>query len=113
MRNALASLTSRLVVTTVALVLLVSVLIGTVTTFAMRNYLTGQLDQQVRDSMSLTLRALGSGPDAGPGPGPGLGTQLGTVTAILPDGHAGSASLATTSDHGRPYRQDVSGDAVN
>jgi two-component system OmpR family sensor kinase len=47
MRTALASLTSRLVVTTVALVLLVSVLIGTVTTLAMRSYVTDPLDQDL------------------------------------------------------------------
>ena len=78
MRKTLASLTSRLVFTTVALVLLVSVLIGTVTTLAMRHYLTSQLDEQVQDSMRRTLLAFQTeGPE---GPGPRLGTQLGTVT---------------------------------
>ena len=46
-----ASLTSRLVVTTVLLVLVVSVLIGTATTVAMRSYLTDQLDGQVSESL--------------------------------------------------------------
>lgn len=44
------SLTSRLVVTTVALVLTISVLIATFTTFGMRSYLLGRLDQDVRRS---------------------------------------------------------------
>lgn len=107
MRQAFASLTSRLVLTTVALVLLVSVLIGTVTTLAMHHYLTGQLDQQVRDSMSRTLQALGSAPDMGPGPGPRLGTQLGTVTAVLPDGQPGRATLATQGHDATPYLREV------
>lgn len=47
MRNALASLTSRLVLTTVLLVLVVSVVIGTITTLAVRSYLTQQLDEDV------------------------------------------------------------------
>lgn len=59
--TALRSLTSRLVLTTVALVLVVSVLIGLATTLAMRSYLQEQLDQQVRQSAR-------SGP-AGPGIG--------------------------------------------
>ncbi|GAB6983490.1 HAMP domain-containing sensor histidine kinase [Nocardioides pyridinolyticus] len=46
----LKSLTSRLVLTTVALVLAVSVLIGAATTLAMSQYLQAQLDQQVRQS---------------------------------------------------------------
>ena len=54
------SLTSRLVVTTVALVLLVSVLIGVATTLAMRSYLDDQLDQQVHQVLSLP-------PGGGPG----------------------------------------------
>jgi two-component system OmpR family sensor kinase len=81
MRNALASLTSRLVVTTVALVLLVSVLIGTVTTLAMRSYLTDQLDTQLNQAMS---RVTDGGPVAR-WRGPLLGSSVGTVVVLSPD----------------------------
>ena len=47
------TLTSRLVVTAVALVALVSVLVVVVTSLVMNQYLTSRLDQQVRDSMEL------------------------------------------------------------
>ncbi|HEY2877117.1 HAMP domain-containing sensor histidine kinase [Nocardioides sp.] len=104
MKQALASLTSRLVVTTVALVLLVSVLIGTVTTLAMRSYLTDQLDQQVQDTMARTVLGLrGSGPE---GPGPGLGTQVGTVTAILPSSGPDQGWLADQRGRGA-FRSDL------
>jgi two-component system OmpR family sensor kinase len=46
-----ASLTSRLVVTAVALVALVSLLVGVATTVAMRSYLFSQLDQEIEDSV--------------------------------------------------------------
>jgi two-component system OmpR family sensor kinase len=65
-RRHFASLTSRLVLTTVALALVVSVLIGTVTTFAVRAYLVDQLDQDVRDSLLRTSRALAVGPGSPP-----------------------------------------------
>jgi len=44
------SLTSRLVVTAVALVALVSLLVGTATTVAMRSYLFSQLDEEVENA---------------------------------------------------------------
>ncbi len=46
----LASLTSRLVLTAVTLVAVISLLVGGATTLAMRDYLTGQLDDKVRAS---------------------------------------------------------------
>jgi two-component system OmpR family sensor kinase len=70
LRRAFASLASRLVVTTVGLVLLVSVLIGTVTTLAMRSYLTDQLDRQVSATLAraeFSRDDLVGGP-VGPGP---------------------------------------------
>ncbi|GAA4801752.1 sensor histidine kinase [Nocardioides caeni] len=45
------SLTSRLVVTAVALVAVVSVLVAGVTTIAMQSFLTGQLDEKVQSSV--------------------------------------------------------------
>ncbi|MGB0101966.1 MAG: HAMP domain-containing sensor histidine kinase [Nocardioides sp.] len=74
------SLTSRLVVTTVALVLVVSVLVGFATTVAMRTYLTDQVDADVRSSVE---RAFG-----GPGPQRGLPATAqapGTLLAVLDD----------------------------
>ncbi|WP_232523076.1 MULTISPECIES: sensor histidine kinase [Nocardioides] len=65
MRRHLASLTSRLVLTTVLLVLAVSVLIGTVTTLAVSDYLTEQLDQNVRALAD--QQRLPSPPDGDPG----------------------------------------------
>ncbi|KRF17096.1 ATPase [Nocardioides sp. Soil797] len=89
-----ASLTSRLVITTVALVALVALLIGFATTLAMRSYLTGQLDADVQSSLR---RAGESGPPRG-GAGPGLPERLpdapsrfdvrnqgpGTLIAVVP-----------------------------
>jgi len=59
------SLTSRLVITAVTLVALVSVLVATATTLAMRDYLTDQLDAKVLGSTNRVVR----GPDL-PDPGP-------------------------------------------
>jgi two-component system OmpR family sensor kinase len=73
-RRHLASLTSRLVLTTVALVLAGSVLIGGATWLAMRGYLSDQLDADVRAATPQLFHA----------PGPGLGP--GTVTAQFVDG---------------------------
>ncbi|WP_338698238.1 HAMP domain-containing sensor histidine kinase [Streptomyces sp. Q6] len=58
------SLRSRLVITVVGLIALVSVVIGTVTTLALHSYLYGQLDDKVRQTVRL---AEGGGPgDQGP-----------------------------------------------
>ena len=71
LRDQFASLTSRLVLTTVLLVLLVSVLIGTATTFAMRSYLTNQLDQNVVQALARAEHApLGGNLPAPAGGGP-------------------------------------------
>lgn len=60
MSRPFATLTSRLVLTAVLLVALVSLLVGVATTVAMRDYLTGQLDAKVLQSAS---RERGPGPD--------------------------------------------------
>jgi len=57
------TLTSRLVLTTVALVALVSLLIGTATALAMRSYLGEQLDQDVQSAVH---RAIDGGPPGAP-----------------------------------------------
>lgn len=71
--SVLRSLTSRLVLTTVVLVLAVSMLLGAATTLAMRSYLRDQLDHQVEQALRL--------PPAG-----GPGAEVGMVRAIVPDG---------------------------
>ncbi|MDN5893265.1 MAG: HAMP domain-containing histidine kinase [Nocardioides sp.] len=88
-----ASLTSRLVITTVTLVALVALLIGFATTLAMRAHLTDQLDADVQSS----LRRVGdssTGSDSPPGlPGrlPDAPTRFdvrnqgpGTLIAVIP-----------------------------
>jgi two-component system OmpR family sensor kinase len=91
--NRFASLTSRLVLTAVALVALVSVIIGTTTALAVRSYLTGQLD----DDVTASLRREQHGPrfEGGGVPQPlpennerpdaddPLGQGVGTLTAIF------------------------------
>jgi two-component system OmpR family sensor kinase len=80
------SLTSRLVVTTVVLVAVVSVLIGTATTLAMRSNLTDQLDHDILTSIQLA--ADGPPPGARPGDGDreffaGRNQAPGTLNAFL------------------------------
>ena len=62
------SLTGRLVATVVALVAVVGVLVGTVTTLAMRDYLGDQLDQQVLDAAVRGGRPFDGGPHGDFGP---------------------------------------------
>lgn len=66
-RRPFASLTSRLVVTAVALVAVVSLCVGAATTLAMRAYLTDRLDADVTQSL-----ARATGFDRGPNGSPGL-----------------------------------------
>lgn len=79
------SLTARLVVTAVALVLVVSVLIGAAATLAMHNRLTAQVDDQVRQTARRApfLGGPGDGPGGG---GPGFGNiRPGTLVGIFLD----------------------------
>lgn len=100
MRQRFASLTSRLVVTTVLLVLGVSVLIGTATTIAMHGYLMDQLDQQVNESLERALVR------TGPGPGQALGASVGTVAVGIPDdGPPSGWVLSADQDPRRVTRQ--------
>jgi two-component system OmpR family sensor kinase len=91
------SLTSRLVITTVVLVALTSVLIGTVTALAMRGYLYDRLDAQVRQSLNRVTDPRG---DDGPGPGrgPGLGSELRTVTGVFPDDGTAQGLVLSSND---------------
>lgn len=87
MSRLLPSLTSRLVVTAVALVALVSVLVGAATTLAMRSYLFGQLDDEIVNAIERTTSAerIRFDPDEFPTPpdGGGGGPRLtpGSLTA--------------------------------
>ena len=85
------SLTSRLVVTTVALVALASVLVGTATALVMRSNLTDRLDRDVRATVERTY--------GGPGPGrpndkqpmvDGLNQAPGTLIAVVGGPNAGA-----------------------
>jgi two-component system OmpR family sensor kinase len=97
MTRRLATLTSRLVLTTVAIVLLVSVLIGTATSLAMRSYLIHQLDEDVRTTVPQLI-------GGGRGPGPGLGAPFGTLAAQFPDGGTPSGALL---EDGPDHRADT------
>ncbi|GAA1794327.1 HAMP domain-containing sensor histidine kinase [Nocardioides hankookensis] len=97
-RDRFRSLTSRLVLTTVAIVLLVSVIIGAATTLAMRSYLTDQLDEDVRNA----IPALGGGPGLGPG----------GVTAQFLDNGAASGTVIQPSADRRFSRVALSDEAL-
>jgi two-component system, OmpR family, sensor kinase len=129
-----ASLTSRLVVTAVALVALVSLLIGATTALAMHGYLTDRLDAEVGASLDRTLHrppgeAVGDGDgegdrdrygDGGGADGDwdgdgrrgGLGIEVGTVLAVLPDTGDPEGTLISPGDEGLPFRSSLSGPAL-
>lgn len=134
----LASLTSRLVVTAVALVLLVSLLIGTVATLAVRSYLLGQVDDDVRAALqraeyvaasqffvpcSTPAPPAGGVPDdlddrdRGPGDGddPGRGQSVGTLTAFFEKdaGTDPAGCVLTPGEDGRPGTRALSTAALD
>jgi two-component system OmpR family sensor kinase len=90
-----SSLTGRLVATAVALVALVSLLLAAATTAVLRNYLTGQLDRELRESAGRSVGAYQGGPaiphdgdgddnhPEGPEIESAFGQGPGTVTAYL------------------------------
>lgn len=98
-RDSLASLTSRLVLTTVLLVLLVSVLIGTATTFAVRSYLTDQLDDDVHNAARRYAFEVTGGPSGVPLTGRERiriagESQPGSLTAIWSSGSRASGQVS-------------------
>jgi two-component system OmpR family sensor kinase len=104
------SLASRLVITTVALVAVACLLIGTVTTLAMRSYLFDRLDQQVVQSLERAIRPPQRG---GPmGPGPSLGTEIRTVTGVFPDDGDDEAIVVGTRSDNEALRRTVSSTAT-
>jgi two-component system OmpR family sensor kinase len=97
------------VITAVALVAVASVLIGAVTTVAMRSYLYDRLDQEVVKSLDRLVRPPGDGDGDGHlGSGPNLGTELGTVTGLYPDSGAAEAFVIGTEPDNHVLRKDVS-----
>jgi len=101
------SLTSRLVVTAVALVAVTALLIGVVTTVAMRNYLYDRLDAQVIKTMDRWVKPPGA-EDDGPIRGPGPGTEIRTVRALFPDTGNDEGAVLGTSDEELPRWRPVS-----
>jgi two-component system, OmpR family, sensor kinase len=101
MRNAFASLTSRLVVTAVTLVAVVALLIAASATFALHSYLQSQLDRDVQSSLGRAPRG-----DTGLTPSPNDGDsdngrydvpRLGTLTGLAGFSQA-SAQIYTDDD---------------
>ncbi len=117
-RAGFASLTSRLVITAVALVALVSLLIGTVTTIAMQSYLTDRLDNEVIKSLQraelVPSRRLGVEADDARGsradrsgtPPDVRGQGVGTLTAFLfADGETGLGDVIIDGEDGQTSRR--------
>ena len=75
------SLTARLVLTAVVLVAVVCLSLAGATTLAMRSYLNGRLDDQVRDAL-----AREKSNEPGPGSGPRRYSSAGTLRADYPSG---------------------------
>ena len=101
MRRAFASLTSRLVLTTVLLVLVVSVLLGAATTLAMKSYLDDRLDEQVHQ---LPMSGAAGGP----------GTEIGMVRALLPEDGTPQSDVILPREDGEQIRPvELSDEAID
>jgi two-component system OmpR family sensor kinase len=101
------SLSSRLVLTAVLLVALVSLLISTTTTLAMRNYLNGRLDEQVQDSVNQASHP----PDNDDPPaaaGPDRITGVGSIRANLLPGQDPIGQVISTNTDGSGYTRAMS-----
>jgi two-component system, OmpR family, sensor kinase len=123
-RSHFASLTSRLVLTAVALVAVVSLVIGVTTTLAVRAYLTSRLDDDVRGA----LQRAQHGPVLPPGPGgqsdqdddgpeeiqEQRGQGVGTLTAVWIAGQPGAVGdVITQGSEGQTHRRDLSPAALD
>ncbi|CAN5719164.1 HAMP domain-containing sensor histidine kinase [soil metagenome] len=106
LRPAAWSLRTRLVTTVAVLLAVLSLAIGSGTVLAMRHFLTGQLDDQLRDAGSRSLMFFNIGPPPFirfPGPGPifldAPGQSTGTIGAVVAGGRvADAAVIMTTGD---------------
>ncbi len=103
MRPAAWSLRTRLVTTVAVLMTALSLAIGTGTVVAMKHFLIGQLDDQLRDAGSRSLMFFTLGPPPFirfPGPGPVFldapGQSTGTVGAVVSDGRIDDAAVIMT-----------------
>ncbi|HUQ00827.1 MAG TPA: HAMP domain-containing sensor histidine kinase [Aeromicrobium sp.] len=96
------TLTARLVATTLILVALAAIGIGTATTFVMRSYLLDRLDHDVVESLARAARpGLPPGAEISPGVGPAIvrGQGVGTLTAVVtPDGRTAGVVLTAPGD---------------
>ncbi|GAA2129620.1 sensor histidine kinase [Nocardioides bigeumensis] len=104
LRRRFASLTSRLVLTAVALVAVVCLLIAAATTLAMHRYLDNRLDEQVLSAAS----RLGTG--GGPlGPNIGRFSGEGSLYAVIADtGEADGSIVGAGAGAGRPGLTEIS-----
>ncbi|MGW3891674.1 sensor histidine kinase [Micromonospora chokoriensis] len=94
------SLRTRLVFALLALLAVVSVAIGGITTVALRHFLIERLDAQL--APATTMRGDRPGRPAFPGNGPGVpsGSPPGTVVAVITDGRVTSARTLTDNPSG-------------
>jgi two-component system OmpR family sensor kinase len=91
------SLRARLVVSAVALIAVVAAVIGTVTTVALRSYLMGQKDEQLREAVARAVGPKWDGLRFATAPGQDLGTVGGRA-----DGRDAPLSMAGRSVGERP-----------
>lgn len=107
-----ASLTSRLVVTAVALVALVSVLVGTATTVAMRSYLFAQLDDEVETATQRSAFVISGrfDPAERPAPRDGFGPRSTKGSLFASDQLGDLAGIVESDDPRDP--DELSGDAL-
>lgn len=118
------SLTSRLVATTVALVVAVTVLVGALSAFAVRSYLLNQLDGRVVDSVERAQRAPAF---QDPYPGAGVpdellrgrggigdrrGQAVGTLTAVWTAQDEGIGDVIVAGDDGLASRSGLTTDEL-
>jgi len=111
------SLTSRLVVATVALVAIVALAIGAATAVAMNSYLTNRLDDEVTAALNRAIRPEPGAPPTGVGQILATrGQSVGTLTALIPDDKSitpvGSFLMSSVDPGQAPIGQ-VSGDALD
>jgi two-component system OmpR family sensor kinase len=96
------TLTARLVATTLVLVALAAIGIGTATTFVMRSYLLDRLDHDVVSGLARAARpGLPPGADVSMGAGPAIvrGQGIGTLTAVITqDGQVAGVVLTAPGD---------------
>jgi two-component system OmpR family sensor kinase len=97
------SLTARLVLTAVALVAVICLLIAGATTLAMRSYLNGRLDDQVRENLAQATQRRG-----GPDDGPGRYTAPGSLQAQFPDGLDSNGYVIVEHADSLPEKADLS-----